>query len=428
MKNRKKIALILFVMLVGMIWNVCLATDENITDDLDLQNISGDDGEYINSYEDYENLANDTNTGYSQDELKEYYNSYQDYMKGYYREYQRADSIKARVIEVDEIQEEYEFNDYYYSVSKYKIQPIKVKILEGDHAGEEYAISYLLTGDSLSNIEYAALKKGDVIFVGVSESENGEEVYADITNTGANVERLGVVICIGVVALLLLIIYGGKKGVLSALILLLALDFCLVIVPNMGFDGQGFILGGVAFIVLLIATMVIAKMGFNKKSLVAGVISAVLTLVAWMLIVVADYLTRTVGVTFEVAAIAENVVLGNMNFEHLYIIITLMIAAVTITNVVCQLMKKLEEKNAESVNEKLEVGKEVLNGNILMTVITLLVMYIPNHLLLLTNKYTSREIWNAEILVSELIRIFVVIIVTALAIPTTAFATIKEKE
>ena len=79
-------------------------------------------------------------------------------------------------------------------------------------------------------------------------------------------------------------------------------------------------------------------------------------------------------------------------------------------------------------NDVLEIGKEVLNGNILNVVIALFVMYIPNQLLLLTNKYTAEEIWNSEMLVSELIRIFAIIMALAISIPATAFAINTEEE
>lgn len=439
MNKKSKIGMIFVVILLFSLWTTCFATETNgITINTENENIEtttnnnnyglpseyeNEDIQYIDNYEDYEDLAN---SQYSQDELKGYYESYQEYMKEYFDSYQREETIKARVIEVSPSHEEYEYNEYYYSASKYDIQPIVVEIMEGEHVGEKFDISYLLTGDSLGNIKYSDLKVGDIIFVGFFTDETTGEVYADITNAGANVERLGVVICIGIMALILLIIYGGKKGLLLSLIILLALDFCLVIIPTMGFEGQGFVVGGVSFIALLITTITITKLGLNKKALKAAMISTACVLVAWLLLATANYLTRTVGVTFEIAAIAENVIRGNMNFEHLYMFVTLIIAAVTITNVVANAQKKLDESKVKGFNERLEICKPVLNENILISVITLLVTYIPNHLLLLTNKYTPEELWNAEMLVTELVRIFVVVIATAIAVPVVV--AIKEDE
>jgi len=434
MNTKSRIGIVLLITLLSSMLTVCFATEGEITEPLLNEGTvsSGslyEDIQYIEDYEDYEELMGDTySTEYTQEELKEYYEYYQEEMATYFRDYQREDTVKAKVIEVNPIEERYEFNDYYYSASKFELQPIKVEILEGEHAGEEFEIRYLLTGDSLGNIKYSDLKVGDVIFVGFFVDEETGETFADITNAGANVERLGVTICIGIMAVVLLIIYGGKKGLLTSLIILLILDFCLVIIPTMGFDGQGFVIGGVTFVLLLIATMVITKLGLTKKALKAGAISGGLTLVAWLLLTVANYLTRTVGITFEVAALAENVVLVNMDFASLYVVITMMIAAVAITNVVCSALKKIEESKVEGFNERLEVCKSILNENVLVAVIALIATYIPNQLLLLTNKYTPEEIWNSEILIAELIRICVLISTMALAIPTVVAVKEDERE
>lgn len=425
MKMKSKISIVLLIALLSSMWAVCFATENEIGETIPQEGLY-EDVEYLDDYQQYEDLMTDASSEYSQEELKEYYDFYNEEMKKYFNEYEREETVKAKVIDVKPVQERYEFNDYYYSASKYHVQPIKVEIMEGENIGKEFEIGYLLTGDSLGNIEYSELKIGDTIFVGFYTDETTGELVADITNAGANVERLGVIVCIGIMAIILLTIYGGKKGLLTSLIILLALDFSLLLVPIMGYEGNGFVIPGIAFILLLISTMVISRLGLTKKAIKAGGISIVLTLVSWLLLTVATYLTRTVGITFEVAAIAENVVLRNMDFSSLYVITTLIIIAVAIVNVVCNALKRIEESNVEGFNERLEICKPVLNENVIMSVVILLATYIPNHLLLLTNKYTPQELWNAELLVVELVRICVLIISVSLAIP--AVVAIKEDE
>lgn len=421
--NKKNQIWLAVVTLFTALWTTSYAT--NI---VDIDSVVSGDDQYITSYEEYENLLNDTvsESGYTQEQLKEYYKEYQTYIEDYYKEYERDKTIRARVIDTEPVTEEYEYNDYYYSVSKYEIQPITVKILEGDCKNQEFEIAYLLTGDSLNNVRYSELKTGDIVFVSIIENAETGELEADITNTGSNIERFGIVICIGIIALLLLSIYGGKKGVITALITLLILDFCLVIIPNMGYLGEGFVFGGIALILLLIASISILELGLNIKAARASVISIIVNIAAFILMSVAMYLTRTVGITFEVAAISENILLGNMNFESLYIIITMMIASLAITNVICKVISKLSEEKVEGFSEQLNICKSILGPNVLMIVIALLALYIPNHLLLLTNKYTIAEIWNSEILVTELIRLFVIIISMSLAVPTTIVFNEKE--
>lgn len=417
----KKFTTIILILSI-ILSSVCFATEEiaNTTE-------NAEDVKYIDNYEEYENLMNGM-ASYSQDELKEYYNEYQEYIAEYYNSYEREKTYKAKVIETEDIKEEYEFNEYYYSVSKYEIQPIKVEILEGDYKGQKFDIDYMLTGDSLNNIQYSSLQKGDIIFVAVNVNEETGENYADITNAGSNVERFGIIICIGVVTLLLLIIYGGKKGLITGLISLLILDFCLVIIPNMGYMGAGFIVGGILLIAIVIILIALSELGIHKNALKAIAIATGLTLVSALLLVTANYLTRTTGITFEAASVSENVLLGNMNFEHLYIIVTLIISSLLITNIVCKSMKKVAKENVNDFNEGIHACKDILNSNILHLVITVMALYIPNHLLLLTNKYTASEIWNSEILASELIRLFIIMITMILAVPTVVMLTTKKEE
>ncbi len=422
MDKKCKIIVMAGLILSMLINTACMATNDNLTEKEDLQ-----EPIYIDNYEDYEQLINDT-TGYDQDELKEYYNEYQNYITDYYNSYEREKTYKARVIDVEDVEEQYEYNEYYYSVSKYEIQPITVEVLEGEYKGQIFEIDYILTGDSLNNIQYSTLQKGDIVFVAVNIDEETGENYADITNAGSNVERFGIIICIGIIALLLLTVYGGKKGLITALISLLILDFCLVIIPNMGYMGQGFIIGGVALIVLLIVLISLSELGINKEALKAIIISTILTLVSALLLVTINYLTRTVGITFEVAAISENVLLGNMNFEHLYIIITLIISSLAVTNVVCKSISQLSKEKVTGFDEGIKACKDILGANVLYIVIALVALYIPNHLLLLTNKYTPTEVWNSEILISELIRLFIIIITMAIAIPTVAILNDKKEE
>lgn len=410
MKRYVKIITICIVTLLSVIWTTCLATEMNL--------ISGDNVNYIDSYEEYENLINESTNQYSQEDLADMYEEYREYMREYYKVYEREKTVRAKVIKTEKVKAEYEVDEYYYSTMKYEFQPIGVEIMEGEHAGKKFEMNYLLTGDSLNNVKYSELKVGDKIFVSIYTNEETGELYADITNTGSNVERFGTVFCIGIIALLLLTIYGGKKGLLISLITLLILDFCLVIIPNMGFAGHGFVVGGIILMLLLIFSYTISKLGLNKKAAKAGMVSVILNAITAMLLVTFNYLTRTAGVTFEVAALSENVIMGNMNFESLYIITTMIIASLAITDVICKCMKKLEKAQVTTFNEKLEVCKDALGANVLLVVISLIALYIQNHLLLLTNKYTDVEILNSEILVVELIRVFTIIIAMALTVPT----------
>ncbi len=427
MRKSYKILVSILLMIIVMISASCLAT----TGISAISPTSGDNTEskdiYVDNYEDYESIMNGIEPDYSQSELKEYYEEYQTQIEDYYNSYTREETVKAKVKKVSPVEEYYDYSDYYYTVTKYEFQPITVEVVEGKYIGQTFEIDYLLTGDSLGNIRYAKVHPGDTVFVAVGPDEATGELRADITNTGSNVDRFGIVVCLGIFVILVLVIYAGKKGVLISLITLLILDFCLVIIPNMGFMGEGFAIGTIGFILLLIPTVALYELGFNKKVIKGSLISIVTVIMTWFLLAAANYITRTVGIVFEVSALSENVILGNMNFENLYMMITLMIATIAITSSVCKTLKVSEVLVGKTFDEKSNECRDVVAANVLLLVVTLFATYIPNHLLLLTNKYTATEVWNSEILISELVRLFVLMISVIISVPVTILLT-NEKE
>ena len=388
------------------------------------------DMNFIESDEDYEKLlseiqgTNDYSTSDTDDEeLKEYYEQYQEYIKDYYNSYERPQVNSAKVIEAGESKEKYEIVDY-YSVGKYLVQTIKVEILDGEHKGAQISLDYIRTGDSMDNIHFAPLKVGDRIFVLVEEGNSGE-LTATITNTWAFVSRSGMVIVFTVIAFLLLIIYGGKKGINTGLISALAIIFSIVIITSFAYLGLGVIGIGVLFILCLILTISMAYLGLTKSTLKANGVSIVMTFFAFVLVWFMSLVTRTAGVTFETAAVAENIILHNINFEHLYYIITLSIASAFITNATCSAIRRIERESSEEFEEKIYVCKDVIISNVVLCVVTMIVLYIPNHLLLVNNKFDMTEQLNSETFISEAIRIISIVICIIMTVPCVSVPCLK---
>ena len=385
---------------------------------------------FIESDEDYEKVLNEVqgsnvNSEASSDDeqLKEYYEQYQDYIKDYYNSYERPQVNSAKVIEAEESKETYEIVDY-YSVAKYLIQNIKVELLDGEYKGSQISIEYVRTGDSMDNIHFAPLKVGDTIFVQVDKDESGELV-ANVTNTWSFVSRSGMIIVFAVIAFLLLIIYGGKKGINSGLISIIAIVFSIVIISNSAYMGFGVIGTGILFILCLILTISMAYLGLTKTTLKAICVSVVMTLFAFVLVWFMSLITRTVGVTFEIAAIAENIILHNINFEHLYYVITLAIASAFITNATCSAIRRIDRECPEEFEEKIYACKDVIISNVVLCVVTMIVLYIPNHLLLINNKFTMTEQLNSETFVAEAIRMISTVICIVMTIPCVSIKQLK---
>ncbi len=427
MKKFSSLAII-FILLMSIF---CISYAEDVANvpDEDVITIGDEDAKkdnqvYINNYDDYLDVVNNDD---SEDEmptedelnsqLKAYYDEYQAYLKEYYDNYERQVPERAKIIEAGEVKEDYSISYADQSISKYVIQKVKIKILPGEkHSGDELDLTYILTADSMNNIILSRLEKGDEVFVTVTENEDGT-LQGNISNSWSTVKRVNKLLIIGIILALLLIIYGSKKGFSTALVCVIALVFATIIIPNFAHNGDGVIAVGILEILCLVFTITVIQLGLTRKSFKAMGISICMTLFAWLLIFFFNYITRTVGVTFEFAAIAENVILRNINFEHLYYIITLIVASAFITNTVAMAVKKIERECSQNYDERIMAAREVLPANIIPFMVASFALYIPNHILLLTNKFGEEEIINSETLVSEIIRALVIGLCITLVIP-----------
>ena len=409
-------------------FSFCYADDipvevQALTDGSGNENPSGT--VYINNYDDYESVANEVN-GVPQDDeyneqLKQYYEEYRDYLKDYYDDYTRPEYFKAKVTEVVEIKDEYQVDYQTYNISKYKVQKLKTQVLEGEHSGEIIDVDFILTADVMGNITLAKLKKGDTVFLSINENEDGTTT-GEVSNSWTPVERINVLVVFGIILLLILLIYGGKKGFSTSLVIIALIIFATIIIPNYAFEGSKLILSAVFAILTLIATISMINLGVNSKAIKAIAISALLVLLSFGMLVFINYITRTVGVSFEFAAVSDNVILGNVNFTHLYYVISLIIAGVFITNTVCMAIKKIERESAQTFSEKVSYAKVALPCNVIPVVATALTLYLPNHILLLTNKFSDTEIINSETLVSELNRLIAIVFCMIIAVPVVSLS------
>ena len=415
---RSLLMVLIFVVSFSCI-NFCYAVIETETDD----NVI-----VLDSYDDYEDIAakfDDTGdtTELTNDELKLYYEDYKEYLKGYYESYVRQAPVKAVVIETKPIKEEYDVA-YDYSISKYVLQPIKVRIEEGEFKGQEISLEYLLSADALNNIILAELHVGDKIFVNVAKNSDGF-VAGDISNSWSTVQRTSLIVCIGIIVALLAVIYAGRKGLTTALISLIVLISALVVIPAFATTGAGVVWTGILISILLISAICMAHLGLNANTLKAIGVSACLSAFGMILVAGFNYITRTVGTTFEFAAIAENVIMGNINFTALFYIMTLFVCAGVIANTVSMCIKKIDRENADNFNDKVLLCRGYMLSNVVTITLVLFVGYVPNHLLLITNKFTNDEIINSETLVCEFVRLFAIIIPVILSAPIVSLDFLK---
>ncbi len=398
----KKKVVFLFAVMAILAFGICYAATSGESNDV-----------YVDSIEEYREL-NGLGTQQTEPEVegedpaKEYYDRYQEYIKEYYDSFKREKLIKAKVLEVEKSKDVYDTSNY-YSVTKYLVQKVKLQILEGDYKEKEVEAEYVRTGDSLDNIHFAELKKGDIVFVSTSIDEEGN-LTASFTSAWSSVSRSSILYILMIIGFLTLIIYAGRKGLSAGLISVIAGLFSFVIIANFAYLGLGTVGVGLLFVASLIMSISFAHFGKSLNALKAMLVSAFSVLIAFILIWCISFITRTVGTTFEVAAIGESIVYNKINFEALYYMITLAISSAFITNTVCLSIKKIERESSQNFEERVNECRDVVLSNVTMLAVALFALYIPNHLLLLTNKFTDLEILNSETFVVEVMRFLVVAI------------------
>ncbi len=378
---------------------------------------TNDDVITIDNLDDLGLILNQTDTAESEEDTagKEYFEQYQNYIKEYYASYERPTLTKAKVIEAGNSKFKYDTSSY-YSVSRYYVQKVKLELLEGEFKGKEVDAEYMRTGDSMDNLHFAPLKVGDTVFVNAQVDDNGN-VSVSFANAWSSVSRSSVIYILAIIGILLLIIYAGRKGLNASLIVISIGLFCFIILTNFAFHGLGILNVGIPFIFLLIASIALAHFGRKKIALKAMMVSAIVTAICFVLLWFVSFISRTVGVTFEIAAISESLVLNPINYQALFNIITLVISSAFITNTVCLAVKKMERESAQNFEERIELCKDILLSNIVMLAAALFALYIPNHLLLLSNKFNEIEILNSEVFVVEIVRFLAIAISMILAVP-----------
>jgi len=377
-------------------------------------------GTYIANNEDLDNLIADTATGdYSnlidetqteeQIKLKEYYEEQAKEVEKSYEEYELIPPVLAKVTEVTEPYEFYNINSY-YQVSRYYAQKIKVLILDGEYKDKEIETRYYLSDDSLLNSIHTTLDVGDKIWVRVAE--DGEDFQIQIYA----LDRLVPTICIIVVAFILLIIFFGKKGFVGALACVATFIVSVVLFPQFGLSGNGFILTGIFGISALILMISFMYFGLSRRTLQAIAISIISLVVALLTIVGCSAVTRTTGITLQATYVSGQIYVGSFNFTEFYYMTSLFLMVGVITNIICQSITKIDASGANDFETKIEVCKNLLVSNVSVAVVILAAIYIPNYIPIITNKLSLVEMLNEETFIVELVRMISIIISSAIAV------------
>lgn len=359
-----------------------------------------------------------------QDMLEEMYEESLSENQQIYNEYEAEEPTKAKVIEVKET--EYVYDTDYTNAYKYKIQNLMVKVLEGEYADMEMEATYQLSNDSLVNLEMPEARKGDIIYIDVYADEDGNQYAVSnmiATMVGASVERKIGVCILGILAFVLVCIFGKEKGILSILIAALMLVLTLLIYGEQIFLGTSILLLAIIISIVIVVMLCIQRIGLTKDAIWVSVISIILICISSGIAFLSDAILRSAGGTFDAMFLTEYVLNRNIDFHNMFIGSIVLILSGILPYIVCDIWKECKNSADKSLKQLLNVSKNSMSGKIEILTIILMVMLVPKIVYLYCSKYyTMNMILNSEILVTELIRFFVCLISISITIPITVFA------
>lgn len=405
MKLKKRIIILISILLFIFVGTASMASETK--EYIEFSSGEVDDGSiYLDSYEDYLKALGNVS---DQEVYKEEYLATIANEIANYDLSERTNIIKAKVISCEAKKEYYSYDSY--GPTKISYQNANVQILEGKHKGETFDISYILTADSYENLKIKELKENQKINVVLMES--GDEAYAYATTVDAAINRTAITIWLGIISILVLIIYLGKK-VLKILpqLILLADIILLVFVPEL-YAGRSILWLTIVTSVLYIIVESVIKLGANTKAVSAIFTTLVCTIGITCVLFFVCSLAGFSGITYEILNMIETFPKGTIDFYMLYISGFILLCIIITSNISCASIKL--EGNKEKIKDDVAEKLPLFIGIIFISII-------PKYLYLLISKYTFAEIINSEMLLTDIYKILFLIIAMAVSVQITEYA------
>lgn len=401
------------MLVITLLLNVSLATD--YSEYIEYSSGEVDDGSiYLDSYEDYLNAIQ----GVDEQELyKSEYLANIENAKQVFESTKPEEIIKAKVISGEETEEYYAYDSY--GAYKIKYQPLTLEILEGEHKGETYETTYILTADSYENLKVKEVKENQKINVVIQEEDG--EVYVYATTIDASVVRINYLIILVVIMLALMLIYLGKKTLKILPQLIIIADIVLLVfVPEM-INGTSVIWLSIVTIILYVITNTVIKVGLNAKTFPAMLSTASVLVITAIGLIIFNNISTMTGIIYEITSLIESFPNGTINFANLVLSMYMLMSTIVVSDISCKVLNDYQDSEKESTRATL---KEYVSEKILATSGILFITIIPKYMYMIIAKYSFKEIINSEMLINEIARI--IFIAIAMLITTEVSIIVKK--
>lgn len=327
---------------------------------------------------------------------------------------------KAKVMGVK--REEYTYLENTYEKNK-GVQSIAVEVTNGELKGK---ILDIQNNYDYTNPYSYVIKKGDKVLLSVNKNMSGsiENVYIH------DFDRSVYLIVLVALFLMILIIFGGLKGVKTFISIAIILPIILKVVPYYLLKGYNhlFVIFISSFIIISILSLIL--WGINKESLSTLIGSVGGMIFGGILLFVFQYLLRITGIT---SGNMESIVYGDTQINFIGIlfggIIIGSLGAIMHTSL--NITKAMREAEFQTMNMKflelLKVGFREGKETIGAMSSTLILAYLGATLqtvviLMVSNNMSLTRGINGETMVLEVLRIITGVLGFIFAIPVTTLA------
>lgn len=299
---------------------------------------------------------------------------------------------------------------------------MKVEISRGDRKGETVYAVLPISEYTLSNLDEAT--EGDEVILYTNGDEN---INADWMVAGF--ERFTAILCLGIIFVLLILVFGQSKGVktIVSLVFTCLAVFCVMLPAIV--NGQNIYVWSIVTCLYMIVMTMLFVNGITKKSFVAGMGCAAGVLVAGVITLIMNNVMKMSGFTDS-----DSTLIYQLNDEPLDL--TALIFAAIIVGAVGAIMDVAMDI-ASSLNELSETVPDItakkliksgfnIGRDIMGTMAnTLVLAYIGSSLccVILLYAYSSSllDLFNMEMIAMELLQALAGSIGMLLSIPLTTF-------
>lgn len=320
---------------------------------------------------------------------------------------------KAEVISVDAT----EVQNIPGTDTPHTYQSISAKVLNKDKSG------------AIVNVEndYTMLSAGDIFYLDYTGFLDGRETY-----TVGEVYRLNIIIFLAIFFFVLVVLLGGKQGVLS--ILSLAGSFLAIIYvlfPGIIAGVNPVLISGALAVCILFFIMYVTH-GFNRMTTAAFLGCFITISITILLSYIAVMYAKLSGFSTDESVYLNFNTSGSIDFQGLLLgaIIIGVIGiiddiAITQASVVAQLRSLKDKLNTQEVFWRaMKVGRDHMGAVVNSLILAYTGAALPLMLLVSTSNVPIIELLNQESIATEIVRTLVGSIGLVLAVPITTILSV----